>query len=801
MHRILLHALLALAALSSSLRAEAPFASYIFPAGGRQGEAVKFKVGGHYLHGEASFKMLGSGVEAEPKVSEIDTLFFEGPLIPMPASQQKEDYPRDHAGKVTIAKDAPIGVRYWHVSTSQGVTPAGKFVVGHLPEVIEEEIDGAPTPTAVTLPVTINGRIFPREDIDIWTLSAKAGETISCSVNARQLGSPLNARLEVRDPNGARVAEAVPVTGKDPTLQWKAPSDGVYEVRIHDIDFGGLQHYVYRLSITRTPNIATTYPLGGKRGAKTRVALLGVDGSSRGEIEIDIPSDAPDTFPLPAGAVPGQADQIFLQAGDAPEWLEVEPNDSLEQAGGDPALVPGVLNGRIQAPGDVDYWNVAVGKGGKIECELVAGELGSPLFPVMTVHDPAGKEIARSGKPGNPEAGAILQFEAPEAGTYQIAVAEHFAHRGGAHFCYRLTLRPSPGADFKLTLASDAISVFREFEGLTEEQKKASPPAPAAKIAVALKRLRGFDGEIELVAEGLPEGVHLAATKIAKGKDKAELSFRAEAGVKLQEARVTISGVAVIGEDKITRRASVAIARGEPPLDDLLLAVAIPTPFYFTGDYNSYIMPRGSIYRRKYKLERGGFTGPIYARLADRQIRHLQGNRGPTITIPPEATEFDYGTVMAPCLEIGRTSRTMIMIYGTVVEADGSKHVVSYTSADSKSQFIGQMVAGLLSVRPSLPSLAVKPGSTVEVPVEVGRGPAIEDLDVELGLQVPAHFQGVRAETVSVPAGQKSATLKIHFAESLVDFNMPVKVTATTVGKDDPHTAESPLEFVTLSTP
>lgn len=762
---------------------------------------MKFKVGAHYLHGEGGFKMLGPGVAAGPTVSEVDTKFFEGPLIPMPASQQKEDYPRDHAGQVAIAKDAAVGVRYWHVSTSQGVTLAARFIVGNLPEVVEEEVDGAPAPTAVTLPVTINGRIFPREDIDIWTLTAKAGETITCSVNARRLGSPLNARLEVLDPKGARLAETVPVTGKDPTLQWKAPADGVYEVRIHDIDFGGLQPYVYRLSITRNPNIATTYPLGGRRGTRTGFELLGDDGSPRGNLDFNIPDGASATFPLPTGELPGQADPIFLQAGDTPEQLEVEPNDSAVQSSAATASVPSVLNGRIQTPGDLDYWSVAAGKGDKIECELLAGELGSPLFPVMKIYDASGKEIARSGNPGNPQTGAVLQFEAPEAGTYQIAIAEHFAHRGGGHYCYRLMLRPSPGSDFKLSLASDAITVFRDIGGLSEEQKKARPPAPTAKLSVTVQRLRGFDGEIELVAEGLPEGVHLAATKIAKGKAKAELSFRAEAGVKLQEARVTISGVAVIGENKVTRGASVAVARGEPPLRDLLLAVAIPTPFYFTGDYNSYIMPRGSIYRRHYKLHRGGFTGPIYARLADRQIRHLQGNRGPTITIPPEATDFDYGTVMAPCLEIGRTSRTTIMIHGTVVEADGSKHVVSYTSADSKHQFIGQMVAGFLSVKPLGPSLAVGPGSTVEVPVEIARGPAIKEMDVEVGLQVPAHFGGVSAEPVTVPAGQTTAKLKIHFAETLPDFNMPVKVTATTVGKEDAHTAESPLEFVNLSTP
>ena len=47
--------------------------------------------------------------------------------------------------------------------------------------------------------VTINGRIFPREDIDIWTFPAKKGQTIRCEVHAARLGSPLDAAVVTLD--------------------------------------------------------------------------------------------------------------------------------------------------------------------------------------------------------------------------------------------------------------------------------------------------------------------------------------------------------------------------------------------------------------------------------------------------------------------------------------------------------------------------------------------------------------------------------------------------------------------------
>ena len=69
---------LAVLAASSSLPAEEPYVSYIFPAGGQQGTTVDFKVGGHYLHGEASFEMPGPGVEAGPRIRVHMNVFVDG---------------------------------------------------------------------------------------------------------------------------------------------------------------------------------------------------------------------------------------------------------------------------------------------------------------------------------------------------------------------------------------------------------------------------------------------------------------------------------------------------------------------------------------------------------------------------------------------------------------------------------------------------------------------------------------------------------------------------------------------------
>ncbi len=68
----------------------------------------------------------------------------------------------------------------------------------------------------------------------------------------------------------------------------------------------------------------------------------------------------------------------------------------------------------------------------------------------------------------------------------------------------------------------------------------------------------------------------------------------------------------------------------------MLLAVALKPPFKIVGAYDLRLAPRGSVFRRRYKIERNGFTGPLEVSLADHQMRHLQGVTGPTLTVPPD---------------------------------------------------------------------------------------------------------------------------------------------------------------------
>ena len=229
-------------------------ASYLFPAGGRRGTTVDLHVGGLFLHKDACWELLGPGVTlASPHLGSAPTLWFEGPMLPLPESQAAEDYPKDTTARVMIAGGAAPGIRRGRVWTAQGAASGLAFVVGDLPEIVEQEIDGDPVPVDVQLPVTINGRIFPRQNVDLWTFTLHKGQSVACEVCAARLGSPLDSYLEVVGPDGRVIAENDDAFGADSFVRFTAAADGKYGVRIRDANGRGGPAFVYRLTLTSDP--------------------------------------------------------------------------------------------------------------------------------------------------------------------------------------------------------------------------------------------------------------------------------------------------------------------------------------------------------------------------------------------------------------------------------------------------------------------------------------------------------------------------------------------------------------------
>jgi len=390
----------------SSVQANPPTATYIFPAGAQRGSSVEVRVGGLFLHDKPAFEIPGAGITASPHLAPTKRIWFEGPILPLPESQQQEDYPADLQGKVTVAKNAALGSHRVRVFTSQGAASGPVFVVGELPEVIEKEIDGEPVPQTITLPVTANGRIFPRENIDLWEFDAEAGKTVTAFVHAKAISSPLVPHLDILDASGNVVAEQMlhPCLGTDASVKFTPKVAGKYRVRIADARTLGGQAYVYRLTVTTSDVPAYHFPLKAK-------------------------------------------------ADDLKEVLETK----------EAMTAPAALNGRVGKGGEVDEWKLQLKKGAKYTFDLQARRYESPLCGVVAISDPDGKQLTKleASETADP---SPLVFTAPSDGAYTVRVSEKYRSRGGENFVYRLrvldgTEKEEPG--FRLTVPTDVFTIQR----------------------------------------------------------------------------------------------------------------------------------------------------------------------------------------------------------------------------------------------------------------------------------------------------------------------------------------------------
>jgi hypothetical protein len=747
---------------ADTVRAEPPIAAYIFPAGGQRGTTVDVRIGGIFFHGACGLSMTGPGVTAPDHIEEIATLWFKGPHFTGKASDDPEDYPRDHGATVTIAADAPLGPRHWQTWTSQGATASRRFVVGDLPERVEREIEGDPIPVGVQLPVTINGRIFPREDVDIWTFEARAGATYTLEVQAKQLGSPLEARLVVLDPAGRRLAESLAGENDDPRIGVIAEHDGVHQVHIHDIAFGGLQPFVYRLTITTGPHVDWVYPLGGRRGRVTRFEFGGLS-LPVSPVEVTLPDDPSVFHDYHVDGKTGRSRPVHLALDDLLEYVELEPNDQPEAA---LSIEPGsIINGRIDRPGDVDGWTFSARKETPLDLEVRAVTLGSSLHAQLTLLDRDGKEVSKHTGDGR------FSFKPPQDGDYRLRITDRFESRGGPDFAYRIRVAPPPASSYRLTLGSDAITVTR---------------GEQAKLNVSVERIGGYDVPIVLTVEGLPDGVTASESTVAGDKTSAEITLEADASTAIQARHVRVHGTA--GDRSVSTP------------DRLLLAVAMPTPFTFKqqGTYVNFV-PRGTVHRERFVIERNGYDGPITFRLSDRQRRHLQGITGPPVVIPPGTDSFTYPIHMATGMDLARTARVLVMGTAVITDPDGSWHAVSYYNQETTQSAIS-VAAARLDVSVAKPSITLGPDRELSLAVRVVRGQGIVG-PVRVELLSPRHILGVTAQPVTVAPDQQQAQLVIRAAAQAGPFNMPLLIQAQCESDGDPVLAHAEVDVTWSADP
>lgn len=184
--------------------------------------------------------------------------------------------------ELSIASDAPIGMREIRVVGKHGASTAWPFEVSQTADILETESNNTPeTATIIELPSLINGLINPGGDEDYYVFEGAKEQRCVFSVNAYRLNNIsqqfFNPTLSLFDAKGVELARSNGFYSLDPLLDITLPADAFYVLRIRDLLHRGNPDSVYRLTGGVLPYNTYLFPAGG--------TVPNGDGLSKGEAE------------------------------------------------------------------------------------------------------------------------------------------------------------------------------------------------------------------------------------------------------------------------------------------------------------------------------------------------------------------------------------------------------------------------------------------------------------------------------------------------------------------------------------
>lgn len=570
-----------------------PILNTIHPCGGRQGTEVSVAIAGADLDDTTGLSFSHPGIVAKP-------------VLAPPTEFDPEPRPVPGSFIVTIAADVPPGV-YDVISTGRfGVSNQRSFVVGSMPEVAKDRDCSTPA-TAIDVPAdaSVGGRATAGK-ADHYAVSLRAGQRFHAEVWCRRIDSRMTPVVTVLDAAGKTVAVARTTRQEDPLVEYVAPADGRYVVRINDLFASGGDDVFYRLVLSTGPRIDFVFPPVAKSGDASRVQVVG-----RG-----LPGAAPAN--LPGGAADLEQVAVDVRAGDpsaraavaatwrlfsprdafariadlsgdvfasapvrpsalvtaAPVVVEQEPNGTAAQA--QVVELPACVAGTFHPRHDRDWFAFNAKAGDVLWFEVHSARLGLPTDPAILIESvsqdangqPVGKEIAFvDDGPGEfqgpsldrPSSDPIVEFRAPADGTYRVLVRDLTADSAaGPDHVYVLEAR-RPAPDFQLL----ALLAQQHRADANQAHCVATtlPVGGTVAIDVLVVRQDGFAGDIQLEAQGLPPGVTAAATVVPGRSNRGTLVLSAADGTAPWNGTIRVVGRSTIGADAVERGARVATLR------------------------------------------------------------------------------------------------------------------------------------------------------------------------------------------------------------------------------------------------
>jgi len=574
--------------LTSSVQAQFPHPRLdsIYPSGGKQGGEIEVRIKGAALEEIDKLVFSHAGITAAPKLEPSDEVYPKGLKV-------------ENTFVVKVAANAPVGVHELRVIGRNGLSNPIAFAVSALDEILEaggnNELEKASELSVGTL---VNGKVDTGAR-DYWKVTLKANQRVLFDCCAQRVDSKMDGALILYNSAGNEIARSRNVVGLDPLLDFTAPVEGEYTVAVYDFLFGGGDGYHYRLSVHQRPHIDFIFPPSGVTGngsytvygrnlpggkPQSGVNLEGATLESA-TVTVSIPAQttgevAGRRLPHACGLFDSVAYRMKSSAGEsnafpisralAPVTVEQADNDSAEKA--QELKVPCELVGQFYPQRDRDWLQFSAKAGEVFNIELFSHRLGLDADPTMLIQqvtkDDKGvevvKDVAEIDDPANRATAISSSFdtstddpsyrlEVKEDGVYRLMIRDQFGDsRRDPRYVYRLAITKEP-VGFAL-VASPSGRRAANGNALAPDAASLRAGGECA-VDVHVIRYGGYEGEIEITAEGLPAGVKSRVTMVGPRQATAPLLIWAEEGAAPWSGRIKISGKAEVDGKPVTRQA------------------------------------------------------------------------------------------------------------------------------------------------------------------------------------------------------------------------------------------------------
>lgn len=789
------------------------------PPGAKVGTTVEVVISGNDLDDVKELQFSDSRIKAEwiapPK-----------PKIDPKTKKPKKMPPAPLKFKVTVPGNVPVGIYDARVVGKWGISNPRAFAVGDLKEIAEKEANNdVPQAQKVELNTTINGVIGGNTDVDYYQFHAKKGQRVVVYCAASEIDSRLTPLIKVYNPRGRELGINRNYADRDALVDCIIDEDGDYQVRVCQFAyiFGGAQAF-YRLSITTAPWIDAVYPPVVEAGKPAKVTVYGKNlpgGQTdmnmkqngkpveKATVQINPPMEpmqenrveysgmAPPTYSTVAGFEYrlknsiGHSNPILLTYSKEPVAVDNGKNDELEQS--QKVSLPCTLVGRIEEMGDKDWYTFTAKKGEVFTFEGFAERLGAPsnlyihIWRLNKTKDAkTKKEIVKKQLIGNYETHPEIpdrvgrfsfyttdpkgRFTVPADGEYYVMVSTRTAYsRMGPRFVYRVNIRKE-NPDFQLILVSNDTAAgggFLVHRGGCQE------------MTVIVLRQDGFDGEVELDADGLPGGVTCVPQIVGNKLTEGVLVLQAANNAKDWAGPITIKGTATINGKKMVRKAQAGVVvwpsnnQNQPAISRLARSICLSVrdkgPFTIETNVKELELPVGGKGEIKVKINRQfkDFKQQVQVvRLTAPALTNGKPLNFPNVNIPQKKNEAT--------IKFNIPNNVVPGTYDLVFQGRGKYQYVPDPKKKNKKRNtdVYEVTAPIKITiynkvaEVDVPDkLKVQAGKDVDVVVKVKRLHKYKG-EFTVQLQVPGGFGGISAKTMKIPGNANQVKLTIKTAKN-----------------------------------